>query len=337
MMTFVLIGLGLCVVVGLLVLFLIGASIDLVLYLISAILPFVLCVGGGMLAVAIIGAIINAVKRRHRRGDISEKALIITSVTAGLIVYGVFMYAPRPALPFRTQDVALVAYYNLSTGKTTDYVNSDERLGQLKDILGGMKMHYHHAKRVPDYLGSLGEVDVEMWLGIFDSDLNKLAEIRLTDSRLIGVYYPDREKEVVYDLYRKPDLDELDRIRRAETHERTKARIESDNGNNPNHCLKEIVYEDGNLVIPLHDLVYQEDLELSLKAVAQSLKFSYALEDLDLLEEADMSRYRDNGETIYVPVPQDRRFTKLEAALQLDGISYSLDITSLLPAELLKK
>ena len=308
-------------------------GIDLAVFLISAVLPFLLWMAAGFVASSLIVLLLGL---KWKGARFRSTGHIVLTLVLGVVFFALYGWMPRNGYGFSTKDVALVAFYNTETGKTVDVVDSPERVEELRKILDDMKMHHHFRFMVPSYLASSMEKDDVFWLGIFDQDRKKLAEIHLVDANMLCVYHPGKDAMEWYDLYEAPKLKEIRSVREREKTAKTSARIKPLNEDAAAACFSQISYTQGTLIVPLDGFSYETGMKLKAEAVVQHETFSLAYRDLDLIDLAGMKTGWQNGETAQIPVPQDRLYKELTVTILLDGIPFSYDALPLLPPDMLQ-
>ncbi|MBQ8160181.1 MAG: hypothetical protein IJ083_05455 [Clostridia bacterium] len=335
----IIIILAICAVIGVVMsLIALIVGIDLLTMLISYLLPFLLCL---LIAGAVSFLLLFLLSIfTHGGGVLSSHFAGITvalSIVLAILIYHGYWETPVEGFHVPMSEVNLFAYYNMKSGHVEDVVSSPERVEQLREMVSNLKMHRHHRQYVPSYAMSLVKAERLCSIGLFRDGNTKLYEFSLYSDNTICIYTPDSDTPVWFDLFDTPDVKAFRAVLSSEQHARALQRIRPLNDERAEACFDGITCEDGALIIRLPEFDYDKSLYVKVDAIAQHEKFSYALQDMDLMALAGLPYTRPNGSDLAVPIPQERLYKSITVRLILDGIIYERDMTSLLPASLLQE
>ena len=321
-------------IIGLVIALIVG--IDLAAFLISFILPFALVIVATYAAMLVLltlkGMLLDGKGLSDAISDSFTYGSLRRKFVLGIVVFVLFTYLPRNGFGPTLKNAEGFVSYDVDTGKALDVVVERENVEKLRELLGEMKMHRHYRYLVPEYLAKGLVKPTVMKIGLYDGDGERLAIVHFEEGKHIGIQRGG--KLTWYDLYAKPKLGDIERVFKDETRERTRNRVQADNGDALRRFVNDIAYEDGELVITVPDFTYETSLKLNVSAVVQSEKLSYAFQDLDLLELAEMSGSCEPGDVVRVPVPQERRYRELYVGIVIDGVGNRYDVVRFLEDEL---
>lgn len=317
----------------LLIAFVAAVGLNIMAVVASTILPYAV----SMLLASVLISLLAALTKSEGLLKIRPWA----SVILGLAAFLLFTYLPRRPYHFDMDDVAYVVYYDMETGEPTDLIEDSGRVAEYLELLEGMKVHYNYSNYIPRGLRAEINSFVHSYskttrylIGLSDREHNRLAAIALSDERMFCVMNEDDGKVRWYNLYHPADLNALEKIHRQEQRADTEVRVTADNGAEAERCFGTLTYQDGELSLTLGNFVYEDSLEVYAHAVIRNEEYSDRFRDIYPLKDAELPEAYENGQTVRIPVPQDKLYRDFTVGVVLDGISILHDAVELLPDEL---
>ena len=306
-------------------------GLDLVAVFVSIVLPYAIC---AMIAFPVVWIICKIVNE-----NLDTSVVGIISLIVGIIIFVIYLNIPRYRFKFKADDIYAVGFYNYNTKQLSDVVERDDRVEELADIITGIQTSPIRKIYVPGYVKfGQDEADVLYYLGIFNYEGSKIAEVKLSDDNTIGIWHAGDKKLTYYNVKNKIDFGSIKAIRNAEKREKTLAKLEEKNGTSISDCLDAIIYHDGALTINLKDIIFDHRMEIQASALVQNLTLSYTVNTLDLIEINSLSKYYHGDETVMIQIPQDRLYEDIKVTFVIDDVAFTRDdLIRLLPDDLIRK